>query len=508
MKFNQKLDFLMNVTKTSNSMLARYISLDASHVSRLRTGSRYPAKNADYIRAMAAYFARHCTEEQQTEMIMSAVSKTDVRISGANKPEDIIISWLSAGEPDGARPIGVFLDNLSRFSFRKMPAPDSPQELVRVAPPGGASEIFYGTEGKRTAVIMFLNDVLRQETPRTLLLFSEENFDWLTEKRDFTLQWAALLQQVIMKGNRIRIIHNVSRHLDEMLAGIAEWLPIYMTGMVEPYYYPKTRDGIFQRTVFAAPGVAVILSTSVTGRTSKTANYLVHDKTAVEAAVGEFNDYLQLCRPLLHVFRAGNTGELRQTLEDFAAEPADTIIKTDTLSIMTMPQDVAFEAAQNLADDERLTMLENHRVRIRQFHTLIEKQKFHEIIRVPDIEELRQGKLKVIASDFLLRNDMFYTPETYKRHLENMIRLLRQHENYNVYIDGSVRTDDIIIYVREAIGILVAKNTLPSVLFAINESRLTTAFWDYLKGFIGKEYGSQSNRKRTIERLETILKDI
>jgi hypothetical protein len=110
--------------------------------------------------------------------------------------------------------------------------------------------------------------------------------------------------------------------------------------------------------------------------------------------------------------------------------------------------------------------------------------------------------------DFLLRSDMLHTRDTYKRHLGNMIRLLRQFENYNVYIDDNVRTDDIIIYVREEIGVIVAKNSLPSVLFAINESKITAAFWDYLKSFIGKELDSRSNRKRTIERLEAVLRSI
>jgi hypothetical protein len=46
------------------------------------------------------------------------------------------------------------------------------------------------------------------------------------------------------------------------------------------------------------------------------------------------------------------------------------------------------------------------------------------------------------------------------------------------------------------------------VLFAINESKMTAAFWDYLEGFIGKEPGSASNRNRTIERLEALLKSL
>ncbi len=37
MTFAEKLDFLMNITQTSNSALAHAATLDASYISRLRT---------------------------------------------------------------------------------------------------------------------------------------------------------------------------------------------------------------------------------------------------------------------------------------------------------------------------------------------------------------------------------------------------------------------------------------------------------------------------------------
>jgi hypothetical protein len=175
---------------------------------------------------------------------------------------------------------------------------------------------------------------------------------------------------------------------------------------------------------------------------------------------------------------------------------------------MTMPEEAAVEACRYLSQDEGAAMLHNHRLRIQQFEALMKRENFHEIIRAPNIEEVREGRTKVVASDFLLRKDVYYTPRTYKMHLEHMIGLLRQYDKYHVYIDDSAGTNDMIIYVREDIGVLVAKNALPSVLFAINEGKMTAAFWDYLQGFIGKDLGSTANKKRVIERLEAVVQSI
>ena len=50
MKFGEKLDLLMRISQTTNSTLARSVSLDPSFVSRLRRGVRTPARNENYVR--------------------------------------------------------------------------------------------------------------------------------------------------------------------------------------------------------------------------------------------------------------------------------------------------------------------------------------------------------------------------------------------------------------------------------------------------------------------------
>lgn len=47
--FSEKLDLLMNITKTRNNVLAHAVSLDASHVSRLRRGGRALPKNKGFL---------------------------------------------------------------------------------------------------------------------------------------------------------------------------------------------------------------------------------------------------------------------------------------------------------------------------------------------------------------------------------------------------------------------------------------------------------------------------
>lgn len=87
--------------------------------------------------------------------------------------------------------------------------------------------------------------ILQENTPQTLLLFSDEDMSWLYEDAAFAARWAELFKEIIERGNRVKIIHTITRDINDMFEAIVKWIPIYMTGAVEPYFYPKLRDGLF-----------------------------------------------------------------------------------------------------------------------------------------------------------------------------------------------------------------------------------------------------------------------
>ena len=80
-------------------------------------------------------------------------------------------------------------------------------------------KIYKGIEGKRKGVSDFLSLIIEENQPQTLLLFSDEDMElgMGIHGEPGVEKWKELLIQVILKGNRIKIIHTVSRNLYEML---------------------------------------------------------------------------------------------------------------------------------------------------------------------------------------------------------------------------------------------------------------------------------------------------
>lgn len=497
-QFFEKLDFLMNISNTTNSALALNIKLDPSHISRLRRGERNALKNEVCINAMSAYFARHCEQDYQQKALSEALDLSVLPPDESSLSEHIS-KWLSESGKTDSTSFESFVSDVVKTKNRRITPPFAASCNASSTNSKNDIDVFYGIAGKRRAAIEVLSDILENGKPQTLLLFSDEPTDWMSDDREFIMQWGFLMSQFLSEGGIIKIIHTVSRNLDEMMRAINQWLPLYMTGSIEPYYYPRKRDGIFKRTLFVAPNISAIISTSVGNTIDTAANIVFRDKNAVASFEKEWQEYLSLCKPLMRIFTAKDEKTHFETLIDFEYEQRDSIIKTESLSLLTMPASVA---ASIVSRSTGITpdFNKNQGKRVELFNRIVQTHSFTEIISLHDVETVINGGMKVSLSDILSSDTVFYTVEEYAKHLENLVNLLDTYENFHVKFIANETEDNNMVYVKEDFGVLVWKPTMPPVILAIDESNMTAAFWDYLISIIGSEssvpQGRNENRKK------------
>lgn len=490
MTFAEKLNFLMDITKTSNSTLAHSVALDASYISRLRTGKRLIPKDSRLIQGIATFLARRFKEDYQKKALFDSLKLVSLP-GDINLLADDITRWLTHDGEDGVQQVGQFLSRLSGITGRQAAEPSS--EVYSHSFPDEPLSIYYGIEGKRRAAEYFLSEVAACETPQTLLLFSDEGTAWMTEDPAYARRWAELMACVLARGNRIKIIHTISRDLDEMLSAISQWMPLYMSGSIEPYFYPKKRDGIFKRTLFIAPATAAVISNSVGDQISSAANVLYRDRDAVASFAEEFLQYLRLCRPLMRIFTVREREECYATLTEFERGQADTLIRTESLSLLTMPEHLLTQMLRR-SDMDQSSGISNHKVRYQCFLENLQSNHFTELIFLPDVEAVKSGSVKVSMSDMLGGGAVYYTPEEFVAHLKHILALLESFKNYHIHLIDKPTEDRYTVYAREEFGVIVAKTSQPPVVLAINESNMTAAFWDFLKSIIGeKTYGAEKN---------------
>lgn len=481
MKSYEKLDLIMNITDTKNNLLGKALSFDASYVSRIRNGKRNIPDNMPFLRSASEILNQRITKKQQISALENIICHGNQWPTDEDTACELLYQWL-ANEED--------------LSQTKLPSPkntlsfEHTVEKVQIDPSSSKSvSFFFGNSGKRMAVYQFLSRLAASGTPHTLLLYSDEEFDWLYEDESFTPKWTALMLQIAKNGGKIKIIHTISRSSGEMLTALQKWIPLYMSGTIKSYYYPKLLDRVFRRSLFIAVGDCAISSTSIETNTDSALNSLILEKDAVKGLEYEYYNFLSLCKPLMQMYNKGNCDDFWKNLDEFEKAEENFLTLQGFLSQFTMSKDLISHISKrcnNHIFEARHTTSSDH------FITAMEKGfTYTEVLKLPSLEAVKSGTVFLPFADLTFNNHLYYTVEEYARHIKDIISYLKKYNNYNMVLLKELPLQSSI-YVKEYTGVIVANARETSTLFTIHEPRMTAALWEYVDHLINpikeKEY--------------------
>lgn len=472
--FAERFDALMNIAEVSNSLLGRDINMNPAHIGRLRSGARPLAKKHDYLPAVCTYLVKHITKEYQMNALQKLTGIPASALSRADAAAVYLERWLIEEERDAASVAKRLISGFSRVAAR--PVIHTTDESMTEVPMNYFSYL-YGNAGKRKAVEQFFYTILQENTPQTLLLFSDENMAWLYEDAAFAAKWAELFKKVIERGNRVKIIHTITRDINDMFEAIAKWIPIYMTGAVEPYFYPKLRDGLFQRTLFIAPDTAAVISSSVQQDTDGMLNMFITDKSALDALKIEYEHYLSLCRPLMRILTEQTPEDILKAFENLASAEEDAFIYSAMPPIFTMPESVIEEFAKKHNADMLISAWKRA---AEIFRSDITNHRICMTLLDPELALLTPDTLYPPMAGLFCASDFVYTMEQYIATIEHIRHLEMEYENVTVKFSDNVE-NNTMIYVKEDVGVFMAKTDSPITVFTISERNMTGSFWDYMK---------------------------
>lgn len=472
--FAERFDALMNIAEVSNSRLGRAVKMNSSHIGRLRNGARPLPKKHNYLTGMCLYLAENIEKEYQRNALQKL---TGIGYSALDSAENIaryLEQWLLECEKNTVITTGRLISGFSQVIASPV---DIPVNLNIEEAPQKYAQYLYGNAGKRKAVEQFFLMILQEKKPQTLLLFSDENMAWLYEDPVFSVRWMTLFKQVILKGNRVRIIHTVSRDLNEFLEAITKWIPIYMTGMIEPYYYPRLRDGVFQRTMFIAPDTATIISSSVQQDTDGMLHIFLTNRAAIDALVTEYERYFMLCRPLMRIFTGQEMERLNLDFFRLADAAGDARLQCAMPLLFTMPESLAHELAEQTGSEMLFQLWERS---FALFCRNIQEQHLTLTLLDPELALLTPSLLKLPLAEVFSIPDFTYTREQYLAHWEWLRELEQQYDNLTVILSDKLDLHTLL-YVKDNVGVVMAKVDLPLAAFIISERNMVSAFWDYME---------------------------
>lgn len=124
------------------------------------------------------------------------------------------------------------------------------------------------------------------------------------------------------KGLRLQIIHNIDRNLPEMMLGLESFIPMYMTGQIEPYYFKAPQGGVFLHFLRVS-GTAALTGEAVSGHHSEGRYYLTNSRAEVAYYRRRADALLENAKPLMEIYRADGASRLNAFLLADSRTPAD-----------------------------------------------------------------------------------------------------------------------------------------------------------------------------------------
>ena len=451
--FGERLDSVMTLAGVSNIYLSRLLHVDASLISRYRTGVRTPRSNPETAEQLA-----HALYIQAERAGRLAELAKMMHFPAQDLDEEYFGRWLfSFGSftEMGLNYAEKFFETFDSYSSEvTIPLPSfeqaAPEEIL-----SEDTAVYRGTEGLRRAVIRFLgNAVLCGD--EELLLYSDQDMGWMTDDPSFRVQWASLMSECVRRGTHIRIIHNIDRDLSEMSDAIRGWLPLYMSGRIEPYYSLMQKDGRFSHTIFLSPGRACIHATHVIGMEGTGIYRYSTDPEELSLLRESYLALLAEARPLVRI-----TPELSEEVS-----PGDVFAGAVPVAA-SMPEDLAASFGPSF--------LAAWKVRRTALLDALERGSVCECFPPAAAEALAAG---AVPAERITGEDHAYTPQQYRRHLEGIRELLEECPSYRIRALPEPPFLKFRIASSEN-SVTITRTVAPYLSFVFTHPLMCRAFRDY-----------------------------
>lgn len=515
MTFTEKLNSLMTLTETSNSTLAKVLCMDRSAISRFRTGARGTPKNP-VIRQISAALASRCGGDYRRAALyeLTGDPRLNQQLDGKLLAE-VIFSWLvseTSAVADGAprSQVGRFIKSIELYS-PEQPGQTAADGEELYMPDDKTFTMYAGNAGKRQAASDLMRIITASEEPCTVKIFTDENMNWLIEDDEFSHAVADAVNAISQKHRIIRVQPPVTE-LEYSLRSVERWLPAYMTGAVNQYYYPYARDEMHRRTLFVVPGKVVLSSYSTANQRESAVTMLTSEPSIVNAFDEQFDNILSRCRRTMIVYTREELPETDACLTKLALVKKRSIFKSSSLSVSTFPEELLRKVSGCGVVGMRLASDYRQRAELRD--KILETNVVTDVMYLRPASEVLNGKAKIVGSGLLPQGPIYYTPALYVAHLENILRYMDKTLNYQVILTSDPYWNDVVIYSKEGSSTLLVKESDPTAIFEVTEQSMSDSLWDYLKRLadtqmrIGSRQATKAHLREELSRIRNSPKNI
>ena len=476
--YYQKFDLLLKELEINVSKMAAALHYDASYISKIRTGKRVPSDPAEFAENVSSYIARNCLSEEELKKIASV---TDCDARQLENQENCFLAlqkWLCLAEFEKTDYISSFLQKMDEFNldtyiraihFDSFKVPKVPFQLP-------ISRHYYGLKEMREGELDFLKHTVLAKSMEPLHLCSDMPVEDMAQDEEFARKYMFGLAMVLKKGLHIHIIHDVERPMKDMMLGLENWIPLYMTGQISPYYLKGIQNKVYSHLHYSS-GQAAMTGDCISGHHENAHYYLTSHKEEVERCRKNTEYLLKKASPLMDIYREDKKEQLYDFLEK------DSTIEGSRRRILAAPP--LFAIPEQLLRE----ILHNNQIGKKMCDRILETQKAqksrmeniftHSVVtdELSEVTSMEYDKYPVAlpVADCFLEQDIVLTFQEYTECIAAAKEYASRQENYNFRLTRVKSFHNIQITCHEEKWCMVSKNKAPSIHFVIHHPKLRYA---------------------------------
>ena len=481
--FQKNFHTLLTVVPINISDLARFLNFDPSYISRIRNGQRQPANPAEFARKISAFVARHCQTEEQKAVISSLLHCPMEELSNYTDFQVRLTDWLLADAGAVKDSMTVFLEKLDEFNldeyihvihFDKLKVPSVPFQIP-------TSRTYWGISEMMESELDFLKATVLSKSTAPVIMYSDMPIKEMAKDPEFPKKWMFGMALMLKKGLHLYQIHNLDRSFDEMMLGLESWIPMYMTGLISPYYLKNVQNNTFLH-LLKVSGSAALSGEAITGCHENGKYYLTKSKREVAYYQRRADELLKNADSLMDIYRSEREAELNTFLISDIRKSGKRRGIRSTLPLYTISEELLERILIRHDIDGR------QKQRIRK-HVKMQKERIISILasetledEVPALtpEEFSKNPPVLDLSGIFCETNLPYSEEEYMMHMSDTKAFARKNPNYILRISTTHAFHNLQILVHEGQWAMISKSKAPAIHFIIHHPKLRNAIENFI----------------------------
>lgn len=479
----KKFHTLLTVVPMNISDLARFLNFDPSYISRIRNGQRQPANPTEFARKVSAFVARHFQTAEQKAIISSLTNCPVEELSNYTDFQDRLTNWLLSGAGDVKDSMTVFLEKLDEFNldeyihsihFNELKVPSVPFQIP-------VAKTYWGIKEMMESELDFLKATVLSKSTAPVIMYSDMPMKEMAKDPEFPKKWMFGMALMLKKGLHLYQIHNLDRSFDEMMLGLESWIPMYMTGLISPYYLKNAQNNTFLH-LLKVSGSAALSGEAITGYHEKGKYYLTKSRREVEYYQRRADELLKNADSLMDIYRSERETELNTFLIADTRKTGKRRSIRSTLPLYTISE----ELLERILIRHGIDSVQKQRIKK---HVKTQKERIVSILasetledEVPALtpEEFSKNPPVLDLSGIFCENNLPYSEEEYMTHMSDTKAFARKNPNYILRISATHAFHNLQVLVHEGQWAMISKSKAPAIHFIIHHPKLRNAIENFI----------------------------